>query len=431
VSAPFVLFEDSRWPDLRPLTETLPVPALRLGAWTVAERWRRALGGGMLAVEGRSAAMRAWRECPPPAGTPPSPGEPVWVVNAAALPEPSWLDGVRGGRCPALHAHGERIAAARLPFAQVAPGLGRGPDFERYLLSLGAPLFAVSARWLDRPWRLVEWNAELLAADLAGLRPERAGDVHAQAVLYEEDRIVVEAGARVDALAVVDARMGPVRIERGAWVAPGTVLYGPCVVGAGTWLLSGLVGASTLGPECRLQGEVDSSVFQGFANKRHQGFVGHSWVGEWANLGALTTTSDLKNNYGPVRVRLHDREHDSGLTKLGAMIGAHAKTSIGALLATGAVVGTGSNLFGGGVMSPKWLPPFSWWDGRRNVEYRLEAFLATARTVLRRRDRTLRPEEEQVFRELFAATAAERGAVAEGGAATAAERSAADPPTGP
>jgi UDP-N-acetylglucosamine diphosphorylase/glucosamine-1-phosphate N-acetyltransferase len=290
----------------------------------------------------------------------------------------------------------------------LAAGLGKGQDFERFLFSAGAPVFAVEPRWLDRPWRLVEWNTEFLQADLAGLRPLRDGEIHPQAVLHQPERIAVQKNARVDALAVVDARQGPVLIESDAWIVPGTVLYGPCVVGKDTWLLSGMIGASTLGPGCRLQGEVDSSIFQGYANKRHQGFVGHSWVGEWVNLGALTTTSDLKNNYGPVRVALHDGERDSGLTKLGAMIGAHVKTSIGSLLSTGAVIGSCSNLFAGGVLSPKGLPPFSWWDGHTRVEYRLDACVATARTVLGRRGRVLGPEGERALRELFEGSAGER-----------------------
>jgi UDP-N-acetylglucosamine diphosphorylase/glucosamine-1-phosphate N-acetyltransferase len=412
MSVRFVLFEDSRWADLRPLSELLPVAGLRLGDCTLAERWQRALGGELLAVEGRARALAAWRERPVPALARHAAGDEVWAVNAAALPEAGWLEAVREGRCPALYVSGERVAVARLGFAQLAPGLGRGTDFERHLLAIGAPVFGAEPRWLERPWQFVEQNQERLTRDLESQRPALEGQVHPLAALYEKDRIVVEAGARVDALAVLDARSGPIRVERGAWVVPQTVVYGPCVVGRDSWLLGGLIGCSTIGPGCRIQGEADSNIFQGWANKRHHGFVGHSWIGEWVNLGALTTTSDLKNNYGRVRVQQGGRELDTGLIKLGSMIGAHAKTSIGTLLATGAMVGSACNLFGGGTMSPKWLPPFSWWDGRRTVEYRLDAFLATARTVMGRRERPMLPEDEQALKELFEQSAGEREAAA-------------------
>jgi hypothetical protein len=149
-------------------------------------------------------------------------------------------------------------------------------------------------------------------------------------------------------------------------------------------------------------------VWQGWANKRHHGFVGHTAVGEWANLGAMTTTSDLKNNYGTIRVRAGGRELDSGLVKLGAIIGAGVKTGIGSLLPAGAMIGTGSHLFGGGRYAPKALPAFSWWDGERTTEYQLEKFLATARIAMGRRRRELLPAQEEALRVLFDATAAER-----------------------
>ena len=126
------------------------------------------------------------------------------------------------------------------------------------------------------------------------------------------------------------------------------------------------------------------------------------------NLGALTTTSDLKNNYGSVRVWVDGQEHDSGLSKVGSFIGAHVKTGIGTLLPTGASLGTGSNLFGGGRFAPKHVPPFSWWDGERSIEHRLDAFLATARIAWSRREMTLDGNAVDALSRLFEATRSER-----------------------
>jgi UDP-N-acetylglucosamine diphosphorylase/glucosamine-1-phosphate N-acetyltransferase len=208
---------------------------------------------------------------------------------------------------------------------------------------------------------------------------------------------------------VLDARGGPIHIGAGARVAPHTLIEGPCVVGERTELLGGRIARSSFGAECRVAGEVEDCVWQGCSNKRHHGFVGHSVIGEWVNLGALTTTSDLKNNYGRVRVRrAGGAEIDSGQTKLGAMIGAHVKTGIGTLLPTGAAVGTGANLFGGGRFAPRDVPTFGWWDGERMTEHRLERFLATARTAMERRGRPLTPEGEAQLRALFDSTSSER-----------------------
>jgi len=139
---------------------------------------------------------------------------------------------------------------------------------------------------------------------------------------------------------VLDAGNGPIVVERDALIEPHSFIAGPCWIGAGTHVLGGKLGGGvSLGPVCRVAGEVEESIFQGFANKRHHGFVGHSIVGAWANLGALTTTSDLKNNYGPVRVSIGGKVHDTGESKVGAFLGDHVKTAIGTLLTTGAVAG--------------------------------------------------------------------------------------------
>jgi hypothetical protein len=153
---------------------------------------------------------------------------------------------------------------------------------------------------------------------------------------------------------------------------------------------------------------VESSVWQGYANKRHHGFVGHSVIGEWVNLGALTTTSDLKNNYGDVRVWIDGHEVDSHSPKVGAFVGAHVMTGIGSLLPTGAAIGVAANLFGGGRFAPKQVPAFAWWDGERMHEHELERCLATARVAASRRGRTLGPGAEAALRALHGSTARER-----------------------
>jgi UDP-N-acetylglucosamine diphosphorylase/glucosamine-1-phosphate N-acetyltransferase len=406
VKRALVLFEDRHWRQLRPLTDLTPVPALRFGASDLAGRWSAASGLPLLAIEARHDPMAAWADAPA-AQTVPATIDEVIVINAAALPG-AWLAGALETRAPSLWLGDGRVVGARLPVAQLAGGLGRGEGFEAWLLSLALPGFGAGAEFLTWPWDFVTRNGAAIAADLAAAPGSLAGDVHPSAQLLEPGRIRIAAGARVDPLAVLDARGGPILLEAGVVVLPHTVVQGPCVVGAGTQLLGGFVGQSTIGPGCRIAGEVDSCVWQGWANKRHHGFVGHSVVGEWVNLGALTTTSDLKNNYGEVRVWVEEHEVATGTSKVGSILGAHVKTGIGTLLPTGAAVGTGANLFGGGRFTPKRTPSFAWWDGERSVEHDLERFLATARTAMSRRGRVMLPAEERLLRSLHAGTARER-----------------------
>jgi UDP-N-acetylglucosamine diphosphorylase/glucosamine-1-phosphate N-acetyltransferase len=402
-----VLYEDRHWRNLRPLTDTLPVPALAFGASDLARRWLVRTGRPLIGIEARAGVMAAWAQAPAFTKARPTATDEVLALNAAVLPGP-WLEAALAGRSPCLLLAERRVAGARLPFGMLAAGLGRGADFEIFLLGLALPAQPVEAPFLDWPWDFVARNAAAITEDLSAMTSSVEGEVHERAVLLEPGRISIAKGATIGPLAVLDARGGPIRVAEGATIAPQTVVSGPCVIGERTQLLGGFVSGTTFGPECRIAGEVEASIWQGYANKRHHGFVGHSVIGEWVNLGALTTTSDLKNNYGPVRVWIDGREIDSGDPKVGAILGAHVKTGIGTLLPTGVVIGVGANLFGGGRFAPKAVPAFGWWDGERMDEHRLDAFLATARIALSRRGRTMGSAEDSLLIGLFEATAGER-----------------------
>jgi len=402
-----VIYEDSRWEQLSPLADLLPVPGLRFGASTLGARWARALDLPLLASEARPQALAAWREPLPLARERPADDDEVVIVNAAALPG-AWAAGLREPGPDALLVSAGEPVAARARFRALASCLGADAGFESRLAALGLPRRDVEATLLRWPWDLVLHQAAALEADLAGLPARIEGAVHPSVALLEPDRVVVEAGARIDPLAVLDARGGPVFVARDAVVLAHSVIEGPCVIGRGSQVLGGVVRRSTVGPGCRIAGEVEETLWQGWANKRHHGFVGHSVVGEWVNLGALTTTSDLKNNYGPVRVWAGGRERDSGTNKVGSVVGAHVKTGIGTLLPTGCSIGTGSNVFGGGRFAPKRVPSFSWWDGERTIEHRLDPFLRTAAVVMGRRGFELGASERVLLSALFDATAPER-----------------------
>jgi UDP-N-acetylglucosamine diphosphorylase/glucosamine-1-phosphate N-acetyltransferase len=403
-----VLYEDRHWRSLRPLTDLLPVPALAFGASDLSRRWLAHAQLPLHAIEARAGATACWFDPPNPvSGEAGDAQAEAVVVNAAALPGP-WFEEALGSRAPSLWMGDGRVAGARLPLASLRGGLGRGEDFETVLLGLGLPALPVRAEFITWPWDLIARNTAAIEQDLAGVRPEVRGAVHLRASLESPERISIAERARVGVFAVLDASSGPIHLARGAVIEAHTVVKGPCVVGPGTQLLGGVISGTTFGPECRIAGEVEASVWQGYANKRHHGFVGHSVIGEWVNLGALTTTSDLKNNYGDVRVWIDGREVDSHSPKVGAFVGAHVKTGIGTLLPTGAAIGAAANLFGGARFAPKQVPSFAWWDGEQMGEHELERCLATARVAASRRGRALEPGAETALRALHGSTARER-----------------------
>ncbi|MBM4082223.1 MAG: hypothetical protein FJ278_21140, partial [Planctomycetes bacterium] len=170
---------------------------------------------------------------------------------------------------------------------------------------------------------------------------------------------------------------------------------GPCAIGKDTLILGGKMRAETaIGPVCRVGGEVEASIIHGYSNKYHDGFLGHAYVGEWVNLGALTTNSDLKNDYTQVQVHIKGKLMDSHDTKVGSFIGDHTKTSIGTYFNSGTVVGIMCNVMGSGGVLPKFLPCFSWFfNNRFSRGYGFKALLDTARTAMGRRKKALSPED--------------------------------------
>ncbi len=240
---------------------------------------------------------------------------------------------------------------------------------------------------LDTAWRFVAENPGRLTADLAGDAVNRGGVERLPEGTWKlgPHPLILGADVHVEPGVLFDTRTGPIRLADGVDVRTGCRLEGPLYVGASTILLGGTIGMSSIGPVCRLRGEIEESVILGYTNKAHDGFLGHSYLGRWVNLGAMTTNSDLKNNYGSIRIGGPDGPVDTGLRKLGCLLGDHVKTAIGTRLNTGTIVGAGSNLFGDS-LPPAWVSPFSWGSDSEGPSHERDRFLATARRVMERRD---------------------------------------------
>jgi UDP-N-acetylglucosamine diphosphorylase/glucosamine-1-phosphate N-acetyltransferase len=253
---------------------------------------------------------------------------------------------------------------------------------------MGFPRTEIPGRVLSNIWDLLAGNGEQLCSDVPVLFPESRFTLPEGVHATGTERVSLGENVHLEAGVHLDATHGPIRLSDGAHVSAFSRLAGPVFVGPATRVLGGSLGDVTIGPACRVRGEVSSTVLLGYVNKAHEGYLGHSYVGRWVNLGALTTNSDLKNTYGNVRIHTAEGLVDTGLIKVGCFLGDHVKTGIGTLLPTGCVVGTGSNIFGG-VMAPSRVPPFSWGSGDPLEEYDIERFLNTAELVMSRREMTL------------------------------------------
>jgi UDP-N-acetylglucosamine diphosphorylase/glucosamine-1-phosphate N-acetyltransferase len=336
-------------------------------------------------------------------------GELVVLVNGRWLPPAG--PGVRPDR-PEAGLAGDKVAYVALPARQAAAWTADRHAWQNEIGGEGVYRRDVGGRVLAYPWELVELNAKALEDDFVRLYATRpAGPLPGGPTLVgPADRLWVDPGALVEALALIDTTPGPVAIDRGAVVQAFSRIEGPCYVGPDTQVLAGRVKGSSLGPRCRIGGEVEASIVHGHSNKAHGGFLGHSYLGEWVNFGAGTQTSDLRTDYGTVRFHLGGRSVDSGLLKVGAFVGDHTKTSIGALLNTGSLIGPFGLLLASGTLLPRSLPAFCQVaHGRIQERTDLRDMFAAAATAMGRRSRAWTAEHEQFFLQLYEETAAARG----------------------
>jgi UDP-N-acetylglucosamine diphosphorylase / glucose-1-phosphate thymidylyltransferase / UDP-N-acetylgalactosamine diphosphorylase / glucosamine-1-phosphate N-acetyltransferase / galactosamine-1-phosphate N-acetyltransferase len=424
-----LLFDDARAKAWQPFRLTRPVGSLRFGCMTLERRAGRALGNRVFAYLGCDdlAGFRPG-ELPHIAegGTYPDREfgrhQPHVVMSSRALPltdagsalrrhAQEWADAQQANTYRADATHPITLTIAGTEVGWLLPPLHELPTAAQLNDPGSAPIhekLEVGGNILEWPWHLVEANARQVALDLESMElTEAPFDASGNTVLGHH-RVSLAPGATIEPGVVLDARDGPIRLEKDVYVQAPARLTGPLHVAEGSQIFGGVVGHSSIGPVCKLRGEIDSCVFVGYDNKAHDGYLGHALVGEWVNLGAMTTNSDLKNNYSSVRVHVNGEDVDTGLMKVGCLLGDHVKTGIGTLITTGAVIGAASNVFGGGI-TPRSVPPFSWGTGSDLGEHEVEKFLATTKVAMARRDIELTGDLADLYRRASARTRAERG----------------------
>lgn len=375
---------------LAPLTDLRPAFDVRTGAFTMLERARAVLGpDAALAVPGEVAPL-ARRRHGLPVNPPLAGADPILILN---------------GRAPlavelAAHLTPGTVLVERAT-GHVLAGLVPAERATAVITGDTAGLQAVPVDGLNamtRPWHVRSLRDRSLAFDLALLaRPGHPMPTNLTVV--GPHPVSVHPSARVLPGVVFDAEHGPVAVAEHAVIRPGAVVIGPASIGPHATIMDRAVirPGTAVGPSCKVGGEVGGSVFQGYANKAHDGYLGDSWIGEWVNLGAGTTTSNLLNTYGEVKACPAPGEppEPTGETFLGATIGDHAKTAIGTRVMTGAVIGTGA-MFAASMPLAGNVPSFSWITDAGTTAWRPDRFFQTARAMMARRG--VEPTDEYVER---------------------------------
>jgi UDP-N-acetylglucosamine diphosphorylase/glucosamine-1-phosphate N-acetyltransferase len=255
----------------------------------------------------------------------------------------------------------------------------------------------------DWPWELIHANERALVSDWESStenQPSIEGRLDPGSHILAAESVRLGTGSRVKPCAVIDAEDGPVWIGDNVTISPHTYIQGPVCIGDGSLIQPGAVihAGTTIGPVCKVGGEIEASIIQGYSNKQHDGFLGHSYVGQWVNIAADCINSDLKNTYGTVRVPINGRSVDSGEMFVGMFVGDYSKLGINVSFPTGAVIGFCSSVFAS--QSPKFVPSFVWVDGDSWTAFDEDRGMEIARKVMARRNRSFSLDRETLFRRI-------------------------------
>lgn len=378
-----ILFDDGKG-ILSPLNDMRPTYAIRTGAMTISERLTEAFDLKPVGVVVPHNMVELTRELTNlPVNEPPEEGDDeILLINArCALPVRAIGEIVLG---QVLIEEGTLdMIAMRLTQTQVRELLsGNQPEM--------TPIAVPGKHLIRRPWEWryfrdasLEFDLQVIGQSMVKVEAEPIG-----VTLIGTEGIAISREAIVMPGVILNALAGPIVIEENATIRPGAIITGPAYIGPGTTVLeqANIKPNTAIGPVCKVAGEVGGCVFQGYANKGHAGHLGDSWVGEWANLGADTTNSNLLNTYGEVTARPTPggSMEKTGETFLGVTMGDHTKTAIGTRIMTGAIVGTGT-MFAASTALSGTTDPFSWHTDTGVKHFRLGKFVEVSLTAMGRR----------------------------------------------
>ncbi len=397
-----VVYEDGGHVNLLPLTYWRAVFDLRLGFDTLLDKVRRAWHHASIQLFVRDYLADVVAEIHGPVVNRPIEQETLFLNGRLLIGQPLDVP------VNTVVQVGAQVAAVRLD-AQLASRMSPEVflDAKRLAAALASlprqPLEAADLKLMDWPWDLVHANGgELLRQFRTQFgKGGIEGQIYQGAYLLNREAIHIGPGSKVLPCVVLDAEQGPIYIGANVKISPHVSVQGPCYIGDGTVIQAGasIREATAIGPVCKVGGEVEASIIHSYSNKQHDGFLGHSYLGQWINIAADSINSDLKNTYGKVRVPINGLEVDSGQMFMGLTVGDHSKCGINSSFATGSVVGFSANLFMSAHI-PKFVPSFAWYTDSCREYYDAQRGLEVARKVMARRSIEMTPAQQALYSRL-------------------------------
>ena len=383
----YILFDGTVRNALLPFTFTRPVADIRIGILTIREKWEKYLGYTTTTLT-EEYLMEKY---------PMVEMEENIMINASFLPNPILIDMVQNLNPKEAILFGEEIIAFHTNDTQ------EDIDFDEYeLIEYEGDVLRI-----ENTWDIFAKNDAAIREDFELLTEDRFSQPIPKSVnLIAPENIFIEEGAKLE-FVTLNASTGPIYIGKNAEIMEGSVIRGPFALceEAQVKLATKVYGATTVGPHCRIGGEVNNSVLFGYSNKGHDGFLGNSVLGEWCNIGADSNNSNLKNNYEEVRLWSYETEGfaRTGLQFCGLMMGDHSKCGINTMFNTGTVVGVSTNIFGSG-FPRNFVPSFSWGGASGFTTYITKKAFETAKIVMSRRHVEFTEEDAKILEHVFEET---------------------------
>ena len=393
----YILFDDSTRLQLLPFTHTRPIADVRCGIFTMRERWE------YLLKTGTSSLTEQYMQSVFPIST----TEDDIYINGRVFATSNLLEAINKLCEGEKLVKDDLLIAARfstqnVDYASFAKGCG----------SLKPKLIEKEVRLLTHIWDIFSQNDIAIRTDFDLITKGRKSlPIPDNVMVSGEEHIFIEEGGKINMGCIINATRGPVYIGKDAEILEGAMVHGPLALCEHGVIKMGakIYGATTIGPGCKVGGEISNVVFFANSNKGHDGYLGNAVIGEWCNLGADTNCSNLKNNYDEIKVwsEIDGALMPTGLIFCGLLMGDHSKSGINTMFNTGTVVGVSANIYGGG-FPEKFIPSFSWGGSDGFTTYQFSKALETANRMMARRGKKLSENEEGMYMYIFEQTASQR-----------------------
>lgn len=393
--ANIILFDNEISEHLLPLTYTKPTCELRVGMLTIKEKWEKWLNASAFHITRDYLAGKYGLDY----------SEANYVINGSVLPSEQLCALIRQMEDNEAYLQGDELIVAKVGVGQLDK-LIKDEEIDELV---GLDLQNTQYSKIDRLWDLFQLNAQEIQSDFHLLTQNRSSQnlSDSNQIIGNKELIFVEKGATIEGVSL-NTQNGPIYVGTGAEIMEGSTLRGPIAIGEQAKVMMGarIYGGTTVGPFCKAGGEINNSILQAYSNKQHDGFLGHSVVGEWCNIGANTVTSNLKNNYEEVKLWNYKEERfvATGSQFCGLIMGDHAKTGINTMLNTGTLIGVGANVFGAGYPRT-FIPSFALGGPHGYKTFPIDKAFQMMERMMARRDVKFTAEDRLITMRVFEDTA--------------------------